>query len=309
MSLRGFLDQLHSRYHRPGFLDSDPLEFVHRYADPWDQEAVALLAAVLAYGNVKQIRRSVADALNRIETVSAGPAAFVRGLAGDARRREALTGFVHRFNRGADVALLLELLERSWRSHGSLGAHFVSHLAPEAPDIGPALGALIADWRRWAGKRGGGSFEYLLTSPEQGSVCKRWCMFLRWMWRRDALDPGLWTEAGALRGTFPPGRFVRASQLVIPLDTHTGRISQYLALTSRKSLNWQASLEVTARLRECDPRDPVRYDFALARLGILDLCQRRFQMKICQGCDLLPVCRFAQKELSSSRPASTRSAR
>src|SRR6185312_11076188 len=103
---------------------------------------------------------------------------------------------------------------------------------------------LIAQWRTWtreAGARRNESFEYLLTSPEDGSCCKRWCMFLRWMGRSDSVDPGLWTQSGPLAGSFPEGRSLKASQLVIPLDTHTGRISQYLELTDRKSLNWKAA--------------------------------------------------------------------
>ena len=91
----------------------------------------------------------------------------------------------------------------------------------------------------------------------------------------------------------------------MPLDTHTGRISQYIGLTKRKSLNWKAAVEITERLRDCDSEDPVRYDFALARLGILELCQRRFRVEICRDCDLLRVCRFAQKGLSKSASRST----
>jgi uncharacterized protein (TIGR02757 family) len=120
-------------------------------------------------------------------------------------------------------------------------------------------------------------------------------MFLRWMGRRDGLDPGLWSEGGALAATLPEGRFLRPDQLIIPLDTHTGRISQYLELTRRKSLNWLAAVEVTEALKLCDPADPVRYDFAMSRLGILDLCQKRFRMEICRNCELLQVCKFARK--------------
>jgi uncharacterized protein (TIGR02757 family) len=296
-----FLDRLHQSYHRAEFLSSDPLEFVHHYQDPWDREAVALLGAVLAYGNVKQIRRSVTDLLGRMERVAPHPREFVRGLespdSGPGRAaKAALKGFVHRFNRGPDLALLLELLARSWKEHGSLGAHFVRRLDPAAGDFSAALDALIADWTDWAGRRARGSFTYLLTAPRDGSCCKRWCMFLRWMGRKDGLDPGLWTESGELRPTFPEGRYLKASQLVLPLDTHTGRISQYLGLTDRKTLNWKAATEITARLRAFDAEDPVRYDFSLARLGILDLCQRRYRAEICESCELLPHCRFAANQ-------------
>jgi endonuclease III len=81
----------------------------------------------------------------------------------------------------------------------------------------------------------------------------------------------------------------------MPLDTHTGRISQYIGLTRRKSLGWKAACEITDRLRECDAEDPVKYDFALARLGILDLCKRSYRAEICEKCELRPACKFANR--------------
>jgi uncharacterized protein (TIGR02757 family) len=294
--MKDFLEQLQARYHGARYLGSDPLEFVHHYTDPWDQEVTAFLAALLAYGNVKQIRRSVALALERIHSVASGPADYVRGLQDPTRSRSlarAMQGFVHRFNVGADLVLLFRLIARSWATHGSVGAHFLSHLAPEDPHIERALDRLISEWRSWAGRGITETARYLFTAPEDGSCCKRWCMLLRWMGRRDELDPGLWTAASGLARTFPKDRFLSPSQLVIPLDTHTGRISQYLGLTGRKSLNWLAALEVTASLKKYDPEDPTRYDFAISRLGILDLCQKRFRVEICRNCELRPACRFA----------------
>ncbi len=302
-ALGGLLKSLQKSFHQKNYLSSDPLEFVHRYSDPLDQEIVALIAALLAYGNVKQIRRSVGEALNKIEGLRQSPKLWVQSLStesGRAESRRALNGWVHRFNVGDDLVLLGAVLSQSWLAHGSMGAQFVANLDPRASDISEALDALIRVWRKWAHAidptRASGSFSYFLTAPEDGSCCKRWCMFLRWMGRKDELDPGLWAQGEILSAQFPPGRWLRASQLVIPLDTHTGRISQYLALTKRKSLNWQAALEVTASLRRWDSDDPTRYDFALARLGILDLCQRKYKKEICTQCQLLPACRFARKK-------------
>ncbi|OFZ19871.1 MAG: TIGR02757 family protein [Bdellovibrionales bacterium GWB1_55_8] len=296
-----FLNQLHGTYHSPRYLESDPLEFVHRYSDPWDQEAVGLIAALLAYGRVAQIRRSVSDALSRMETAAGTPSAFVRGLPArhaEAGWRTTFEGWTHRFNRGGDLEVLLLLLADSWREHGSLGARFTRDLAPTATDFGPALDSLIGEWR---GKSKAlrphqptGSFDYFLTAPSGGSCCKRWCMFLRWMGRKDEIDPGLWTENGVLQKTFSPGRFLSPKQLVIPIDTHTGRLSSYLGLTARRTLDWKAAREVTEALRTCNPSDPVMYDFSLARLGILEVCTRTYRAEICGDCPLLPACRFAR---------------
>lgn len=294
--LRDFLNQLQARYHGPQYLSSDPLEFVHHYTDPWDQEVVALVAALLAYGNVKQIRKSVAEALRRMEESAGSPAAFVRNP-----EPKAFRGFVHRFNVGGDIVTLAKLIQESWERHGSVGAHFLSYLHPDDANISAALARFIAEWRSWARKPKRSSFQYLLTSPSDGSCCKRWCMFLRWMGRRDDVDPGLWTANSPLAETFPDGRTLRADQLIIPLDTHTGRISQYLNLTRRKSLNWEAAVEVTENLKSCHSTDPVRYDFAISRLGILDLCQKSFRVEICRNCELLSVCGFAKSAAKKQR--------
>ncbi len=120
-------------------------------------------------------------------------------------------------------------------------------------------------------------------------------MLLRWMGRKDGkngVDLGLWMTGSPLLAGLSG---LKPDQLVLPLDTHVGRISQYLGLTRRKSLNWKAALEITERLREVDPRDPVRYDFALARLGILDLCKNRYVPGVCESCELFGACRLAAR--------------
>lgn len=311
LSLKIFLEPLFEKYHRPEFLSSDPLEFVHRFSDPWDQEAVALFSAVLAYGNVVQIRRSVGGLLERIQKLGLSPSEMIRSLATPQGRKAwkvASRSFVHRFNVGSDFYLFSCLIERSWAVHGSFGAHLCSYLAADAEDFGPALSRVFEDWMVWkeefsaSGDRAEKSFAYLMTSPSAGSTCKRWCMLLRWMVRKDSIDLGLWAEGSPL---VSKQKGIRTDQLVMPLDTHTGRISQYIELTKRKSLNWKAAREITDRLRESDPLDPVKYDFALSRLGILDLCQRRFRVEICERCDLLRVCRFARNGLSSQASPST----
>jgi uncharacterized protein (TIGR02757 family) len=273
-ALDQFLTKAETTYHHKEFLSFDPLELVHSYTNPWDQEAIALIAGVLAYGNVKQIKKSVQDAISRIHRLAESPQVFVQQLNQTLFRKKALQAFqnyVHRFNQGSDLIHLLQLLQSSWTRYGSLGGHFLTYLNPKDETIETALNLLIKDWRFQLKPLGvEPTFSYLLTAPEDGSCCKRWCMILRWMGRKDALDLGLWMKTSPLQSTFPAGRALESRQLVMPLDTHTGRLSQTLGLTQKKSLNWKVALEVTQRLKTLDPLDPTRFDFALTRLGMIE---------------------------------------
>jgi uncharacterized protein (TIGR02757 family) len=116
-----------------------------------------------------------------------------------------------------------------------------------------------------------------MPSPRNGSACKRWNLYLRWMVRADTVDRGLWT-------------CLRPADLVIPLDVHVLRISQFLGLTSRKDASWRTAAEITKGLAELDPNDPVRFDFAISHLGISGACLGYRSPPICAGCALDPVC-------------------
>ncbi|MFN7685302.1 MAG: TIGR02757 family protein [Oligoflexia bacterium] len=300
-SIGPFLEVVYQKYHRRQWLGSDPLEFVLQFQDPWDQEAVALVAAQLAYGNVRQIRRSIQDWLSRIGA-QGSPSSWVREGVWRPGASKVLDSFVHRLHRGADLLALSRFQSLSWRKWGSLGSHLEACLRPGDRDFGAALNQVIMDWKKewqhcgdWTeGPIISRSLQHLISSPQKGSCCKRWCMLLRWMGRRDDLDPGLWTEGSPL----VKGEGIKPSQLVIPLDTHVGQICKYMGLTHRKSLNWRAAVEITERLRFFDPSDPVKYDFALARLGILDLCRKKYIPEVCSQCALFGVCQLANPKIS-----------
>lgn len=259
--MRAKLDALASRYDR-AYLDSDPIGVVRRYETAGDREIAGILAAGLSYGRVASIRASL-DRLFR--AIGPSPSRFVDAFdeRRDARR---LRGFTHRFTGGDDVAVLCALLRRARASSGSLEAFFVEgDPDPNGPTLGPAMDAFVA--RLFALDAGrlvpGGRVpathgaRRLLSAPSGGSACKRHCLFLRWMVRPDdGVDCGLWPR-------------VRRARLVVPLDTHVERVARALGWTRRRSAGWPMALEVTGTLRRLDPDDPLRYDFALCRLGIL----------------------------------------
>ena len=253
---REILDALHRRYCRAGNRRRDPVHFVHGYADPDDRDVAALVASSLAYGNIKHILRSVEDCLGRL---SGSPVAFVTEC-GPRRVRIALEGFKHRFCKAEHMAALLTGARRLIREYGSLRACFAAGAAPGDETVLPALRAFAVQLRHAADD---GACEHLVPDPAAGSACKRLNLLLRWMIRRDAIDPGGWTAA-------------RPSQLIIPLDTHLHRIGRWLGFTRRASADMTAALELTAGLRRIDPDDPIRYDFALTHAAI-DSARNRSQ--------------------------------
>ncbi len=255
------LAALYRRYNRASFIHPDPLEIVREHEDPCDQEIVGLVSACLAYGRVAQILASVRRALSALAGPDRGAAAVTPRAtllaASDAVLRRRFAGFRHRFTTGDEMAALLIGMRRAIRAHGSLEALFRAGIAPDDGTTVPALSRFVSLLRGYAG--GADACASLLSSPGDGSACKRLNLYLRWMVRRDAVDPGPWTT-------------VSRSLLVVPLDTHMFRLARALGLTRRKQPNLITALEVTAGFAVVSPRDPVRYDFALTRLGINPAC-------------------------------------
>lgn len=250
---RETLEDLYRKLNRREFVHPDPLEFLYHYDDAVDREVVGLVASTLAYGRVKQILKSVTNALGRM---GPHPAAFVRDSSPESLR-VAFEGFKHRFTTGEDLCRMFDGVREVTAEHGSLGAHFAAHVSPEDETVLPALTAFVGAISDAPCESSGEEGACPLSAPEKGSACKRLHLFLRWMVRRDDVDPGGWDS-------------VPASKLIVPLDTHMHRLSLLLGLTDRKQANGRTALEITSAFRTLSPDDPVRYDFALTRLGIRD---------------------------------------
>ena len=258
--LRRRLDDLYADYNREDAA-ADPIQIVRRYADPADQEVVGFCAAALAFGRV-------ASVLNTVETLTAimgpRPAEYVRSFDPGAPHPE-LRRMVHRWTRGRDLVALVWLLRQMIDRSGSIERFFCDGDDDRAPDLSDALDsfsrrALALDLRAAYGrvpKRAGVC--YFFPRPSAGSGCKRLNLFLRWMVRRDAVDLGAWTR-------------VRRSRLVVPLDTHVIRLGQCLRLTRYASPGWRMAADITASLRRIDPADPVKYDFSLCHVGMMNAC-------------------------------------
>jgi len=258
--LKQSLDRLAAEY-GTRYLDTDPVGIVHRYSSPPDIEVAGLVVSALGYGGAAQIRRGACEALDRAET---SPAVF----AANAGLEEALArfqGFKHRWTDGADMALLFLAAGEMIREYGSIGA-LVKALDDPAEETVTDVLARFAAWIRVRcdalAARAGIPLRvpFPVPSPADGSACKRPAMYFRWMVRGpDGVDFGLW-------------RFISPSRLVVPVDRHMARMAALLGLTDRRAGDWRTALDITRALRELDPDDPLRYDFALVRPGILRSC-------------------------------------
>ncbi len=239
------LQRLYRKYNRASYLFSDPVLLVHDYASAADREVAGLVAATLAYGRVGQILKSVQAVLS----IMGGPAAFARE-ASLAEATRVFQGFRHRFTSGEEVASLVYGAGRLLAEHGSLGLFFKTVSNRRDETVLPALTAFAHALRSF------GECGSLVSDPAKGSACKRLNLYLRWMIRKDEVDPGGW-------------RGVSRSKLIVPLDTHMHRVGLSQGWTTRKNADMRTALEITAALRLMAPRDPIRYDFALTRSGIL----------------------------------------
>jgi uncharacterized protein (TIGR02757 family) len=258
--LKDILDRLYAEFNYPDSA-TDPIQIVRRYQRSDDREVVAFIASALAFGRVASVLQSIERVL---AIAGPDPSAYVRRF--DPRRDgPAFAGLVHRWTRGADLVALMWLLRQMVDRAGSVEGFFLEGADASAEDIEGALDsfstrALALNLKAAYGrvpKRPGVC--YFFPRPSAGSGCKRLNLFLRWMVRHDALDLGVWTRV-------PPAK------LIVPLDTHVIRVGRCLRLTRYTSPGWKMACDITVSLRRLDPIDPVKYDFALCHLGMMNAC-------------------------------------
>ena len=237
------------------------MHLVRPFADPRDREVAGFCAAALAFGRVASVLNTIRTLF---EILGPRPAAFVRRFDPGASHPE-LRAMVHRWTRGEDIAALLWVLRQMLERSGSIEAFFLDGDSAATPDVSVALDsfstrALALDISRAYGrvpKRPGVC--YFFPRPSAGSACKRLNLFLRWMVRRDEVDLGVWTR-------------VSPARLIVPLDTHVIRLGRCLRLTRYVSPGWRMAADITASLRKLDAADPVRFDFSICHVGMMNAC-------------------------------------
>ncbi|MBN2135420.1 MAG: TIGR02757 family protein [Acidobacteria bacterium] len=242
-------EQLDNLYHeycssREG-MHPDPVSFLFRYDDLRDREIVGLIASSLAYGRVAHILKSVEQVLSQMSQ----PRQFILGNS-HKDFQKIFKNFKHRFTTSDDVAHLCVGIKNVIGEFGSLYDCFMSGYNDNHETVLPALTGFLCNLQI-----PGDRCNSLIPAPEKKSAMKRMNLFLRWMVRKDAIDPGGWEK-------------VSKSKLILPLDVHTHRMGIKLGLTERKPADIRTALEITKALREFDPEDPVKYDFALTKYSI-----------------------------------------
>jgi uncharacterized protein (TIGR02757 family) len=293
LRLKPILDQLYADFNHADSA-TDPIQIVRRFPRDDDREVVGFIAAALAFGRVSSVLQSIERVL---AVMGPAPAAYVRQFD-PARDGPSFAGIVHRWTREADIVAMLWLLRQMIDRAGSVEGFFLEGCDAGADDIETALDsfstrAMALDLKAAYGrvpKRPG--VGYFFPRPSAGSGCKRLNLFLRWMVRRDALDLGVWKRV-------PPAK------LIVPLDTHVIRVGRCLKLTNYTSPGWRMARDITASLRRLDPVDPVKYDFSLCHLGMMNACGFSLPRADSQ-CPLRGVCRPRARTRRRSPPPSAR---
>jgi uncharacterized protein (TIGR02757 family) len=260
LMLRSGLDTLYAGFNAEHSV-ADPVWIVRRFDRPDDREIVGFIASALAFGRVQSVLNSIEGML---AVMGPRPAAFVRGFD-PARDRDCFKHLVHRWTNGADFAAMVWILKQMLERSGSVEAFFAEGLADDAVDVGDALEsfstrALAIDVTPIYGRRKPRpGVAYFFSRPSSGGACKRLNLYLRWMVREDRVDMGVWKK-------------VRPGQLVVPLDTHIIRVGKCLRLTTKKSPGWRMAADITASLRAIDKDDPIKFDFSICHLGMMNGC-------------------------------------
>lgn len=249
-ALKEFLEEKYYLYHNEKFIESDPIQIPHQFAEREDIEISAFLAAAIAWGKRPMIIRNAQRLLSLMEN---SPYEFIMNAKeSDFERFE---NFKHRTFNGEDAVFFLKSLSNIYKNHGGLKQVFEKNYQKTE-----SIFQTLIEFRKIF-------FEIEfpqrtskhIANVEKKSAAKRLNMFLRWMVRSNSsgVDFGLWEK-------------IPTSALYIPLDVHSGNVSRELKLLTRNQNDWKSVEELTSKLRIFDKNDPVKYDYALFGLGVFE---------------------------------------
>lgn len=252
MELKEFLDQKVAEYNQPDFITLDPISIPHRFSKKQDIEIAGFIAATLAWGQRKTIINKCLELLGMMDNA---PHDFVLNHQEEDLRP--FLNFKHRTFNDIDTLYFIAFFRWFYQNYESLEEAFTIGWTEEV-DVMERLLINFHDFFFQLPDAPQRTRKHVAT-PKRKAACKRINMFLRWMVREDdkGVDFGIW-------------KTIKPYQLICPCDLHVDRVGRKLGLISRKQTDWQTAVELTERLRIFDPQDPVKYDFALFGMGILE---------------------------------------
>jgi uncharacterized protein (TIGR02757 family) len=248
--LRTFLDKKSKEYDHLSFIKNDPVCIPHSFSKKQDIEIAGFFAAIFAWGNRTAI---IGKSRQLMQLMDNSPYDFC--LHHTDNDLQKLLSFKHRTFNPTDLLYFISFFKMHYEKHRSLETAFTQRMKKEDASVENGLN---------------GFYEYFfslpdvshrtrkhIASPLKNSACKRLNMYLRWMVRKSDVDFGIWKK-------------ISTAQLVIPLDVHVARVARHFKLLERKQTDWKAAIQLTDTLKNFDPADPVKYDFALFGLGVLE---------------------------------------
>lgn len=256
-ALKDFLDRKVEEYNKPSFIPADPVSVPHMFTKKQDREISGFFAAVFAWGNRTTIIRKCSELMRIMDD---RPYDFI--LHHQEKDRKRFEGFCHRTFNDTDLLYFISFLQYHYKKYDSLEDAFAgADMLKEEPEGSERMERVLNYFYSYFF-----SLEDVpnrtrkhIAAPMKNSACKRLNMFLRWMVRNDkkGVDFGIWKK-------------LKPADLICPLDLHVARVAKRFGLTDRPNSDWQSALMLTRRLREFDPEDPAKYDFALFALGVIE---------------------------------------
>jgi uncharacterized protein (TIGR02757 family) len=251
-ALKKFLDRKADEYNQPSFIKNDPVSIPHLFHKKQDIEIAGFFAAIFAWGNRTTIIQKSKELMQWMDN---SPHQFI--LQHTEQDLKKIISFKHRTFNTTDLLYFIDFLKSHYLQNPSLESAFTKWMNGQDKTIEKALNGFhhyffsLEDVPARTKKH--------IAAPERSSTCKRLNMFLRWMVRKDnrGVDFGAWNS-------------ISPSQLICPIDLHVARVARHLNLLERKQTDWQTALELTGYLRTLDRNDPVKYDFALFGLGVVE---------------------------------------
>jgi uncharacterized protein (TIGR02757 family) len=250
--LKEFLDEKYLRYNRPDFIPDDPISIPHLFSQKQDIELMGFIAAVLAWGKRTTIISKCRELIGRMD---GAPYDFVKNHQDHDLKK--LLGFKHRTFNDTDLLYFIEFFSWMYKQYDSMEEAFIPEKGIRYPHETTEQALAHFHTLFFSLEDAPARTRKHISTPLRKSACKRLNMFLRWMVRQDkkGVDFGIWHK-------------IEAAQLVCPCDVHVERVARRLGLVTRPQTDWQMAVELTQKLREFDPKDPVKYDFALFGMGV-----------------------------------------